>query len=757
MNEVPRRAEVSPDVVGNVLARSEIVDELTLTDVIQKLRRQKIWILGTIFVVTFFSWIGIQQLTPLYTAVTQVMIGLREENVIDVQDVLSGVTPEGVMVENEVHVIRSLGIVGKTVDELGLKHDPEFNPALRPPSALRRMFNLRELVPESWQTYLPAPSKRQELTKEEREAVEREIVIDQFLTHLTATPDGESLVIMIEFTSRAPRTAQLAINTLTDFYVVSQLDAKLAAAERASTWLSDRLERLRADAQASAKAVETFRRNNDLLRANETTTLAEQEISGFNMRYVDQQMELAEAEARLRQVERLLESEVSVETASEVLNSSMVSSLRRKEVELESTAAELAQVYGEQHPTMVNLRAELNDLKQNIRLEVRKVIQSLRNDVSIARTRTQSLGRVLEQRRQALANMNASEVQLGALQREAEANQNLLATVLTRFKEVSAQEDFQKADAMILARAGLPRGPSFPNEPLLLSLAVVCSICLGILIAFAVDQSDSGLRSMEQVEKLMGIVPLGLIPALNEIGQIGQKPTKYILKHPNSAYSDSIRTLYANLAYTAGDGPAKTLLITSSVPKEGKTTIAVSLTRSLASFGQNVLLLDCDFRRGATHEGLGVPQKPGLADYLAGTATLEAVMRRDSETGAHFIPVGTYSTKPLGFQAYNKLETLLGDFANSGDYHLIILDSAPILAVSETGMLAKVVDEALLVVHWAKTRREQVKRALKQVEGSGCKVSGIVLSMVDVKRHSQYGFGDSGLYTGDMRRYYTNR
>jgi capsular exopolysaccharide synthesis family protein len=756
MNEVPGRSDVSANVIGNVLARSEILDELTLADVFQKLRRQKIWILGTIFVVTLFSWIGIQQLTPLYTAEAELMIGVREEKIIDLENVLAGITADSVTVENEVHVMRSRGIVGKIVDELGLEHDPEFNPALRPPRVLWQMFNLRKHLPESWQAYLSADFERQELTTEEREAVEREIVIDAFLRRLEVGPEGNSLVIKVEFTSRAPRTAQLAVNTLTGFYIVAQLDAKLAAVKRASIWLFDRLEQLRVDAQVSAKAVETFRTQSGLLQANENTTLAEQEISALNLRYVEEQTRLAEVEARYRQGKSLLEGPDSVETATVVLNSPLIIELRQQEAELERTAAELGQDYGERHPTMINIRAELNDLKQKIRLEVSRLIQGLRNEVTIAQTRTRSLEGMLEQRRQALAGTNAKEVTLQALQREAEANQNLLEIVLARFKEISAQQSFQQADATILAQAALPRNPSFPNKSILLSLTVVCSIFLGLLIAFAVDQSDSGLRSMEQVEQWMGMAPLGLIPALNEIEQIGQKPTKYILKHPNSAYSESIRTLYANLSYTAGDGPAKTLLVTSPVPREGKTTIAVSLARSLAMYGQNILLLDCDFRRGAVHKAFGVSPTPGLMDYLAGTATLEAIVRRDPETGAHFIPVGAPSSTPLSFQAYNKLETLLGDFVNSADYHLVILDSAPILAVSEARTLAKFVDEALLVVRWAKTRRGQIKRALKQLMGTGCKVSGIVLSMVDVKRHSQYTFGDSGLYTGHMGRYYTN-
>ena len=414
----------------------------------------------------------------------------------------------------------------------------------------------------------------------------------------------------------------------------------------------------------------------------------------------------------------------------------------------------MSEIFGERHPDYIAARAELRDLKRTIRAEISKVIEALRNELSIAQARTSSLGRMLQQRRQELADMNVDEVKLQALQREADANQNLLEMVIARSKEVAAQQDFHKADARILSRAALPRWPSFPNNQLLLSLAVVCSIFIGILLAFAVEQLDSGLRSMEQVEKLFGMAPLGLVPALNELGQIGKKPASYLLKYPNSIFSESIRTLYANLPLSDDNGPAKRILITSSVPNEGKTSISASLARSLSSQGRKVLVLDCDFRKGVIHESFGVTQSPGLTEYFNGVATLDEVLRHDSKSDADFITVGRHSSTPLSFQAHGKLKELLDTLGEDSGYHLIILDSPPVLAVSDTRMLTGFVDETLLVVRWAKTRRDQVHRALKEIMAAGSKVGGIVLSRVDVARHSQYRFDDSGLYTGHMRRYY---
>ena len=200
-------------------------------------------------------------------------------------------------------------------------HDPEFNPALRPPSALSRLLDWRRYVPESWYAKPTTDSGRRELTKEEREAIERDTVIDDFIGKLEVLQQGSSVVVTIGVTTRDPSTSQLVTNTLTDFYIVSQLDAKLEATERASNWLVDRMDQLRVDAEVSAKAVEAYREERGLLQADSSGTLAEQEISALNLRYVDQQSELTEIRARLRQAEILLNNSATTATAPEVLNS----------------------------------------------------------------------------------------------------------------------------------------------------------------------------------------------------------------------------------------------------------------------------------------------------------------------------------------------------------------------------------------------------------------------------------------------------
>lgn len=206
-------------------------------EIFNMLWRQKGVIVSILFSGIFLSWLVISQITPIYTATTKVMISARSEKLIDIEDVFSTITPNRIAIESEVHVISSRGLIEKTIGQLELDRDPEFNPALRPGGILSRFLSIRRNLPESWQALLEPSTQKDLLSEEELVALEMEPIIDQFLKNLRVTPQADSLVITINFTSRNPRTAAKVVNTLADHYIVSQLDAKLDAARRASGWL----------------------------------------------------------------------------------------------------------------------------------------------------------------------------------------------------------------------------------------------------------------------------------------------------------------------------------------------------------------------------------------------------------------------------------------------------------------------------------------------------------------------------------------
>ena len=233
MNKVASHYELGVAVAEQRPSYQEGYGELTPTEVFNKLRRQRGVVFWVFFAGVVFSWLIISQLTPVYTAATKVMIGARGENIIDVEDVLAGISADDVTIESEIHVISSRNLVRRTIDQLGLDRSPEFNHELKPPSALKRFLITN--IPRSWQALLEPSSQNELLSNEELQASVKEAVIDEFLAKLEVFQEGESRAVSIRFTSENPQMAAKSVNQLADYYIDSQLDAKYEAAKRAST------------------------------------------------------------------------------------------------------------------------------------------------------------------------------------------------------------------------------------------------------------------------------------------------------------------------------------------------------------------------------------------------------------------------------------------------------------------------------------------------------------------------------------------
>ncbi len=735
------------------------------------------------FAVMLVAVMLIGALTPRYTATAYVEINPRQTRVVDFEAVLSGLPADTATMETEIQILRSRKLAEKTVAKLGLERNPEFNPGLRaesgfvglirsligaepvaePVAAEPAKATTAENTTESAlreRSFLDralsyfGPKRRPAASAETAVRDEREKVIDSFLQRLTVLPEGRSRVIAISVESENPRIAAAAANTLADFYIVAQLEAKFEATKRASAWLSERVFELRVEVDRAEQEVEAYRQRSGLIQGGSDATLASEQVSDLNRQFVTEGTKLAEAEARLRQVEQLLGQSSGIESMAEVLDSQVIRDLRRQEAEVERLVAELSTEFGDKHPRMINARAELRDLRTKVKIEVDKIVQGLRNEVAVARARSRSMGGSLENLKSEVGRLNASEVQLRAFEREASASRALLEQLLARSKETSSQEDFQQADASIVSEAAAPELPSFPKKTLLLLVSFVFASIASVAVAMVLEYLDLGFRSMDQIERQLGVAPLGLVPALKGIRSIGKSPQDYILENPTSAYGESVRSMHTNLLLSDLVKRPKVVLLTSALPNEGKTSMAVSLGRLQAQVGQRVVIVDCDVRQPSVHKALNMEPGPGLVQCLLGEAGVEDVIQQDPESGVFVLQAGGTPPNPPDLFDSIPMQKLLTTLARK--YDLVILDSAPLLAVSDTLFLARLADKTVLIVRWVRTRRETVKLALNKLLDAKSDVAGVLLSMVDVKGHAQYGFSDSGAYHGKLTKYYTN-
>ena len=740
--DTPRPASLPP-----------IAGEVDLQEVLRKVWRRKALIVEVTIALTVIAALIIFQITPLYTAYSVVMINDRHTQVVDVEAVVSRLAGDAETIESETEVIKSRGIAAKTVDTLHLQESPEFNGALRPPNVVKALFDPRSWIPEYWLGVFAAKSPGGGVSAKEEVERRRARIVDTFLSKLDVSPVGRSRVIRITFTSESPRTAAAVANQLADFYIISQLEAKFEATRRANEWLSGRLAELREVVNQAERAVEEFRQESGLIQG-QSATLKSQEISELNAQLVVERTKGAEAEARLRQVERLLDSPGGARAVSKVLQSELIQALREQQAEVDRRGAELAQEYGEKHPSLANIRAEAEDLRQKIADEIDRLVQGVRNEVDVARAREGALAAALSRLRGEVGQANNDEVTLRALEREAEASRALLENFLARSKETGSQESFQQADATVISRADVPETPSYPRRKLLLIAAVAGAGFLGLMLALGVEMLDHGFRSMEQIERYMGAPPLGLVPKIEGLAKLRCGPDTQVLEKPTSAYAEAIRSLYIGLVLSGGEQlPPKTILVASALPREGKTAIALSLVQVLASAGHRVVLVDCDLRQPTAHKAFGVNSQPGLVEALLGKRSLEEILAIDPRSGARLVPAGEPVPNPADLLGSPQITRLLAGLAEDHDF--VILDSPPVLAVSDAQVLARVVDRTVFLARWADTRRERVIAGWRQLVEAGGKVAGVALTLVDVRRHAQYGYSNSGAYFGRVKKYYS--
>lgn len=755
---VSRFPDPSPTPAGTgFIGQLGAVPEVDLRELFRKVWRRKGTLVGVTLIGTIIAMLVVNQMTPRYSASATVMVDPRESRVVDVEAVISGLPADQETIESEIQVLTSRGLAERVAQKLRLFNDPEFNSRLRPVSkwaTWKGYLSPGRYIPDDVKELFSSGEKPPPLSEEQALEIERVAIISGLLGAISVERVGRSRVIGIYATSQNPATAAKIANTLADLYIVEQLEAKFEATRRATEWLNERLTGLRASVQNSEQAVERYRRTSGLVEGR-GVTLTSQQASELNSELIVARSKRAEAAARLQQVERLLRSSDSLDSVAEVLNSPLIQQLKGQEAEIQRKAAELSQEFGEKHPKMINIRAEVVDVRRKIGAEVKKIVQGLRNEVAVARARENEMQTSMRSIEAKVAGLNQRQVQLRALEREAKANRALYETFLSRFKETNEQQEFQRPDARIISSADIPGSPSAPKKNALIAIAFVLSAAAGLALVFVLESLDKGFRSMDDIEGTTGVAALGLVPVLSGLALKGKEPQEHILERPNSAFAESVRALHASILLSNVDSPPKTVLLTSSLPSEGKTSLSLSLARLVARTGnKRVVIIDCDLRRPLVHRHLKMDIGPGLVQLLADEVSMEDVLRRDEPSGAYVLTAGGTPANPTDIITSEHFARLLNNLKSAFD--LIVIDSSPVLAVSDSRILSRMVDKTIFVVRWAETRREVVRLGLKQILEAGGDLAGVVLSMVNVKKHSRYGYGDSGYYYGRYRKYYSD-
>ena len=550
---------------------------------------------------------------------------------------------------------------------------------------------------------------------------------------------GEGFVLNISATSVDPSRAAKIANAIADGYVVEKLDARFDAAKRASAWLSDRLVELRAQLRDLEEAVAQFRSDNGLIQSGTTVTLNQQQLSELNGKLLDARADLAQKKARVDVLHSIMELGGNIQSLPDLPASPQLDELRKQEVALSQKKADFVARYDERSPVIIHVDAQIGDIKRAIQAELKRLASKVVNDYELAKARQSAVEQSVREATGQIGIDDKTAITLRELERTATVNKSLFEDFLKKAKITDEQSTFEARDARVITPAYPPAFPSYPKKLQFLAIAAVIACLLGVGAAVAKDKLNGGFATPRQVEDILQLPLLSSINLMNDrdLNIKGKKVRLQLLPaiSPLSRYSESVRTLRSGIQMADVDHPPKVIQVTSTVPNEGKTTIALSLAVSAAVSGLKVLFLDADLRRHSGSNFFGLTKAQGLVDVLAGSASIEETILYNEDAKLWVIPAGGKTRTPADLLGSNRMKSFLEQCRKTFD--CIIVDSPPVGPVVDAIVLSHLADFVVYVIRWASTARELVQQSIQRLEGT--KVAGVVFNQVNEKAAQKYG------------------
>lgn len=651
-------------------------------------------------------------IVPIYRATSKIMITSQQEQVVDLESVVTGLSSsDTVGINSEVEVLLSLSLLGKVVDRLNLTEDPEFNTYIREPGAKSQLkANIYDMIG------LDTP----EPNLPDAETVRGDTIVN-LRRAISVRNISNTLVFDLRAESVSPTKAALIANTLADVYILDQIDIKYEATQRATGWLSTRVAELQTALEDAEAAVKNFRGNIDLV--SQESLLA-------------QERQLKDVRERLEGFDEIL-----------IVTSERLASLQDAE-----TYSEKAEV--SRDPQLQGFLARIDD--PNVQAAFDSRYENLVTRAVLERQQQEQQRLSLEDSRQKLSEQidrqSKDFIRLQQLTREAEASRLLYEYFLTRLKETSAQEGILQADSRILSSALVPKLPSAPDTQLIISMWAILGAVAGTAMVILRNMARTTVLTSRELESLTGIVTFGQVPKITARRRIDF--VKYCVDKPTSEVAEAIRNIRTSIMLSNMDQEPKVIAVTSALPSEGKTSMSIAIAQNVRGLGKKCLVIEGDVRRRIMTQTLSrepTKSSQGLISVLAGEQSLE-----DAVTYVELIDCDVLQAEETNVNAADifsskRFQNLLSEAREIYDF--IIIDTPPVLLVTDTRIILQHVDASIFVVAWNQTTKQQVQEATAILESSNIKISGLIFNKINRRALEKMGYGT---YYGKYGQNYYN-
>ena len=685
-------------------------------------------ILSLAFIVTLLTALVVYAMTPVYSATALVHIQPNQANIVSIEEVYGVDTRRQDYYDTEVEILKSRPVAAKVIDALGVP------PEVSPSGILRFSFDWRSLL----------PFKSPEPPGGSIDVDPREADIEDYLDGLYIRLVRHTQLVEVTYVSEDPRLAAAYANTHAAAYIESILDARLSVTQSASSWMGKRVEELRKNLQDSEAQLQAFREQEKVIDVQGYQALSTLEINDLSARLVNARRRLSGTKIAYLQVYG--NESGAIESVPAVLDNTAVQQFRAIQALAEQQVAELGKRYGPKHPKMIAAQSELAEATENLEGQQRDVAGGIRAEYLAAQEEVAALEAELSGAKQQYQEVTRKGSDLANLQREVETNRELYELFYNRMRETAQTGDLESVNARVVEPAIVPRYPFKPDKKRAIVLAFLLSLLTGIGATFLLEQLNNPIRSAADVEDKIGLPLLGMVPLLT--GKARKQAELALLDDEVKSFGEAIRTIRTGIALSNLASPHKVILVTSSVGSEGKSTVAMNLAVAFAQ-NERVLLLDADMRHPSVARNLNLDRsQPGLSELLSKQAGINSCITFLEESKLEVLATGLIPPDPLQLLSSDAVTKLIKVLRNT--YDRVIIDSPPILPVSDSAVLSRQADSIVYVIKSDATSIHQVKSGLGQLQRFNAPITGVVVNQLDVRKAKR--FSDSGYYGG----YYEN-
>ena len=658
---------------------------------------------------------------PLYRAQARIQIEEEHTAEADFKDNVAYTDPEPYY-QTQYRILRGRDLARRATKRLKLETVPEFNgQGPQQPTLTRILSTVKARVAA------PFVNSDDVVAATPPGPPAENALVDAFLSRIEVEPVRGSRLVDIFFISADPDFAARAVNVLGEEYVEQNLAFRVQNSDKTLQWIIQEVAKQQQVVQDSERLLAEYRENQNALSLEDRQNIIVSRLNQVNDSVARARTTRIQKEALYNQVRNTAEPDGVAAIAANPL----VQQLRTRMVELERDRARLLERYGERHPDVIKATGQLADARRQRDAEIAKAIESIKADYEAAAAEERQLTADLETQKGQATDLNRKSIDYSVLEREAESNRQVYESLLQKEKELRVISNSRANNVRLLDRAEVPGGPFSPNTQRAWMMAMLFGLGIGVAAAFVVDYLDDTVKTPEDVTQRLHLSFLGLVPKV-----AGDRHPVLSGPVPHD-FGEAFRALRTALvAKNAGNGP-RIIAVTSTQPLEGKTTTAVNMALALAIGGARVLVIDADMRRPSLHKALRLPNDKGLSDLLNGSSKVREVVQGSGDRNLLVITAGPTPSNPSELLGSERMAAFIRQLAG-GPFDWVIIDTPPVLAVTDAVILAPMVSSMTFVIGAEMTWWRHVERAVETLQSGQPRAINAILNRVDFDKNRYY-------------------